>query len=328
MLKRWYGYIDGFVLIMLGAVALAVAAPELGTGNGPLHLGQVTKLGVSLVFFLHGAGLTPAKLVEGARNWRLHVFVQSYTFLLFPVIGVLLMVAFQSVLPPELLLGLFYLCALPSTVSSSVAMTSMARGNVSGAVFNATISGLIGMAATPLLVGLVAHASGAGIPLGKALTDVALQLLLPFALGQLARPLIGAWLVRNKAIVNKIDRLVIVLIVYQSFCEATAADLWTQYGATTIAIVAVLAGALLFVVLCCTNWTARRLRFSTEDEITAVFCGSKKSLAYGVPMARILFVGHPAVGLLVLPLMVYHQLQLIVCSVIAGRYARRAMVAV
>jgi sodium/bile acid cotransporter 7 len=116
---------------------------------------------------------------------------------------------------------------------------------------------------------------------------------------------------------------VIVLIVYQSFCDATAAGLWAQYGWSTIGTVMALAGALLFLALMCTRWTARRLAFSKEDEITAAFCGSKKSLAYGIPMARILFVGHPALGLLVLPLMVYHQLQLIVCSVVAGRYAKR-----
>jgi len=324
--KKLYDLIDGFVLIMLAAIAVALAAPELGTGDGPLHLGLVTSLGVALVFFLHGAALSRDKLVAGAKHWRLHTFVQVFTYVVFPLIGAALMFALHDQLPADLLLGVFFLCALPSTVSSSVAMTSMARGNVPGAIFNATISGLIGMALTPLLMGLVISASGASMPLGKALTGVALQLLLPFALGQLARPVIGAWLGRHKAITSKIDRSVIVLIVYSSFCDATAEGLWHQYSWQTIASVMALAAVLLFAILATTTFVARRLGFAIEDEITAVFCGSKKSLANGIPMAKILFAGHPALGLLVLPLMVYHQLQLIVCSVMASRYANREQI--
>lgn len=324
--KKLYDLIDGFVLIMLAAIALALAAPEVGTGDGPLHLGLVTSLGVALVFFLHGAALSRDKLVAGARHWRLHTFVQVFTYVVFPLIGAVLMFALRDRLPADLLLGVFFLCALPSTVSSSVAMTSMARGNVPGAIFNATISGLIGMALTPLLMGLVISASGASMPLGKALTGVALQLLLPFALGQLARPVIGAWLGRHKPITSKIDRGVIVLIVYSSFCDATAEGLWHQYSWQTIAAVMALAAVLLFAILATTTFVARRLGFAVEDEITAVFCGSKKSLANGIPMAKILFAGHPALGLLVLPLMVYHQLQLIVCSVMASRYANREQI--
>lgn len=324
--KKLYDLIDGFVLIMLAAIAVALAAPELGTGDGPLHLGLVTSLGVALVFFLHGAALSRDKLVAGAKHWRLHTFVQVFTYVVFPLIGAALMFGLRDQLPADLLLGVFFLCALPSTVSSSVAMTSMARGNVPGAIFNATISGLIGMALTPLLMGLVISASGASMPLGKALTGVALQLLLPFALGQLARPVIGAWLGRHKAITSKIDRGVIVLIVYSSFCDATAEGLWHQYSWQTIAAVMGLAAVLLFAILATTTFVARRLGFAIEDEITAVFCGSKKSLANGIPMAKILFAGHPALGLLVLPLMVYHQLQLIVCSVMASRYANREQI--
>jgi sodium/bile acid cotransporter 7 len=322
-LKKLYDLIDGFVLIMLAAIGVALLAPELGTGDGPLHLGLITSLGVALVFFLHGAAMSRDKLVAGARHWRLHTFVQSFTYIVFPLIGAVLVLTLRNVLPADLLLGIFFLCALPSTVSSSVAMTSMARGNVPGAIFNATVSGLIGMALTPLLMGLVISASGASMPLGKALTGVAMQLLLPFAIGQLARPLIGDWLAKRKKITTKIDRGVIVLIVYSSFCDATAAGLWHQYGWETIGAVMAISAVMLFVVLGLTTFTARRLGFSVEDEITAVFCGSKKSLANGIPMAKILFAGHPALGLLVLPLMVYHQLQLIVCSVMASRYANR-----
>ncbi|AGH84997.1 bile acid:sodium symporter [Ralstonia solanacearum] len=315
--------IDGFIRAMLVMVLLALLFPSLGASAGPLHLDIVTVLGVSLVFFLHGAALSREKIVEGARNWRLHLFVQSCTFVLFPLIGAAILVACKPFIPAELLLGVFYLCALPSTVSSSVAMTAMAKGNVPAAIFNATISGLIGMVATPLLMSFVIQASGAELPVGKALLGVAEQLLLPFVLGQLLRPAIGGFITRYKAIINKVDRAVILLIVFNSFADSTHAGVWSKYPWETIVAVAIMSGALLFVVLGATTWIARRFGFGLADEITAVFCGSKKSLANGVPMAKILFAGNPALGLIVLPIMIYHQLQLIVCSTLARRYADR-----
>lgn len=315
--------IDGFIQAMLVMVALALLFPSLGASDGPLRLDIVTVLGVSLIFFLHGAALSREKIVEGARNWRLHLFVQACTFILFPLIGAVILVVCRPFIPAQLLLGVFYLCALPSTVSSSVAMTAIARGNVPAAIFNATISGLIGMMVTPLLMGFVIRASGAELSVGKAMLGVAEQLLLPFVLGQLLRPAIGGLMTKYKSIINKVDRAVILLIVFNSFADSTHAGVWSKYPWETIVAVAAMSGALLFVVLGATTWLSRRAGFGLADEITAVFCGSKKSLSSGVPMAKILFAGNPALGLIVLPIMIYHQLQLIVCSALARKYADR-----
>ncbi|SMC27464.1 solute carrier family 10 (sodium/bile acid cotransporter), member 7 [Andreprevotia lacus DSM 23236] len=309
---------------MLCAVALALLWPAIGTSDGPLHLGLVTNLGVSLVFFLHGAALSRQSLKAGVSNWRLHAFVQSTTYLVFPLIGIVLVLAIRGALPPDLVLGVFYLCALPSTISSSVAMTSLGKGNVPGAIFNASLSNIVGMAATPLLIGIMVSTGGAHLPLGKAVLDIALQLLLPFVLGQLLRPWLADWLARNKPVISKLDRGVVVLIVYSSFCDSTAAGLWHNYAWWMLAVVFVLVGILLAVVLLGTTWISRSLGFSLPDEVAAVFCGSKKSLATGIPMAKLLFAGHPGLGLIVLPVMFYHQLQLLVCSVLARRYAERA----
>ena len=323
LLSPLLSQIDGFIRAMLVMVALALFFPALGASDGPLRLDIVTIVGVSLVFFLHGAALSREKIVEGARNWRLHLFVQSCTFILFPLIGAVILFVCKPFIPAELLLGVFYLCALPSTVSSSVAMTAMAKGNVPAAIFNATISGLIGMIATPLLMSFVIQASGADLSVGKALLGVAEQLLLPFVLGQLLRPVLGGFINKHKAIISKVDRTVILLIVFNSFADSTHAGVWSKYPWETIVAVAVMSSALLFVVLGATTWLSRRAGFSLADEITAVFCGSKKSLANGVPMGKILFAGNSALGLIVLPLMIYHQLQLIVCSTLARRYADR-----
>ena len=319
--------VDGFLAAMLGAVLLASLAPAVGASGGPLHLDAVTTVGVGLVFLLNGIGLSRDKLALGARNWRLHLFVQAATYLLFPLIGIAAMATLGGWLPRDLLVGFFFLCALSSTVSTSIAMTTLARGNVAAAVFNATLSSLLGMLITPLLVSLWLHAGGAGLSLREQLLDVTEQLLLPFMAGQLLRPLLAGWVARHKAITGKVDRIVIVLIVYNSFCNSAQAGLWTQYGIAPLLQTLLLTGGLLAIVLLVTTMAARRLRFTKEDEITAVFCGSKKSLATGAPMAKLLFGGTAAnpsaLGLIVLPIMFYHQLQLLVCSVIARRYALR-----
>lgn len=319
-LARWRP--DPLLLGMLAAVTAAALDPALGARNGPLHLGQVTAVGVGLVFFLHGAGLSLERLKAGAGNWRLHLLVQVFTFALFPLAGALISVSARGLLPRALLDGMFYLCALPSTVATSVALTAIARGNVAAAVFNATLSSLIGMLATPVLVNLWLHAAGSGLSLGQQLLGVARQLLLPFAVGLGAHRFIGGWLARQRTRLGWFDRAVIVLIVYNAFCDATAAGLWRDYGALTLTETLALCAALLVLALTATRLAARRLGLTVVDEIVAVFCGSKKSLAVGIPMARLLFGGNE-LGFIVLPIMFYHQLQLFVCSLLAQRYARR-----
>jgi len=318
-------FLDGFLLSMLTAVAIALAVPSIGTSGGVLHLDTVTAYGVALVFLLSGAGLSVDKLKLGAANWRLHLFVQLFTFGVFPLIGLLVTGLAAGHLPRELLIGFFYLCVLPSTVSSSIAMTTMARGNIAGAVFNATLSSLIGMVLTPLYISFWLHASTTqGAPLSEQFLKIGEQLLLPFAVGQALRPLVGNWLGRHKAITSKVDRGVIVLIVFNSFCDATAAGVWTRFGAEPLLLTALLTGGLLAAVLLMTKLVATRFAFDKEDEIAAVFCGSKKSLATGAPMAALIFGSSGSLGLIVLPIMLYHQMQLIVCSVIARRYAERS----
>ncbi len=313
---------DFFLAAMIGAVLLASLVPTLGASDGPLHLGLVTDLGVSLVFFFAGAGMSFANLRAGASNWRLHLLVQLSTFVLFPLIGAVIVLAGKPLFPRDLLTGFFYLCALPSTISTSIAMTSLARGNVAGAVFNATLSSLIGMVITPLLVNLWMHTSGHGGSLFDQFLKIAQQLFLPLLLGQVARRWIAGWMARHKRLTTVSDRLVILLIVFNAFSDSARAGLWSQYGWVTLLQTLLLSALLLGCALSLTRFAARRIGFAVEDEIAGVFCGSKKSLAVGVPMAKLL-LGDVPLGLIVLPLMFYHQLQLLVCTLMAKRYAAR-----
>lgn len=315
---------DWFLWGMALAVGLAWLFPEPGARGGWMHPELLTKGGVALIFFLHGAALSFAALRAGTLRWPLHLVVQLCTFLFFPLLGLAILALVGDRLPEGLRLGVFYLCALPSTVSSSVALTAAARGNVPAAVFNATLSSLIGIFLTPLWVGVLLKSGGQSLPLGKVILDLILWLLLPLALGQLSRPLIGAFVGRHKKRIAVVDRLTILLLVYTSFCDSFRQGVWTGHGPALLLTAVVGAGLLFAVVMLAVGKVSDALGFPPEDRIAAVFCGSKKTLASGVPMAQLIFGAHPAIGLILLPIMIYHPLQLILCGWLAGRWARRA----
>jgi sodium/bile acid cotransporter 7 len=313
---------DWFLLSMVLVTFLAWAFPGPGAPGGWMHPEVVTKAGVALIFFLHGLTLSFAALRAGVLNWRLHLFVQGCTYLLFPLLGLGLNAALGGQLAPELALGLFFLCALPSTVSSSVAMTAVARGNVAGAVFNATLSSLIGIVLTPLWVAWVMRTQGRAPELGPVFLDLLRWLVLPLVAGQVLRPWAGAWAQRHKPRIALVDRGTILLLVYTSFCDSFRQGVWTGHGVGQLLFLTLVCTVLFAVLMLLTGSFARSLGFSREDRIVAILCGSKKTLASGVPMAKLLFAGHPGLGLILLPIMIYHPLQLIVCGVLAERWGR------
>ena len=316
--------LDPFLLFLIGAVTLASVLPC--RGEGAAVMGWVTNGAITLLFFLHGAKLSREAILAGVGHWRLHLLVAASTFVLFPALGLLIRAAGGGWLKPGMSAGILFLCLLPSTVQSSIAFTSIARGNVPAAVCSATLSNVAGIFITPVLVGLFmgAEAKGGhgGVDL-HSIESIALQLLLPFILGHLSRPLTTGFLTRHKTLVGRVDRSSILLVVYTAFSAAVVEGLWKRLSASDIALVLILDAALLAVALVITTLASRLLGFPREDEIAIVFCGSKKSLASGVPMAGVLFP--PAmVGPMIVPLMLFHQIQLMVCAVMARRYAAAA----
>ena len=315
---------DRFVTLMVASAVLGFLLPELGASDGPLRLGLVTKFGIAFVFFLHGANLAPENLVAGVKNWKVHALIQATTFVMFPILGLVIYFGLAPVLPESSRLGFFFLAALPSTISSSVAMTVLGKGNVPAAVFNATLSGLLGLFLTPIMISIVTATASVQFSLLDAIINIALTLLAPFVVGQIARPVIKAFLTKNKPVISWIDRSVILLIVFTSFATSTAGGIWSRFSGLEITATLALVLILLAVAFSFTVFTSRRLNLSREDEVAAVFCGSTKSLANGAPIAQILFAGSPVLGVILLPLMLYHQLQLVGCALMAQRYARQA----
>ncbi len=313
---------DNFTLALVAAVILASLLPATGAVARGFDL--LTALLVALLFFLHGAKLSGEAVIAGLTHWRLHLTVLAATFVLMPLLGLALKPLLQPLVTPELYLGMLFLCVLPSTVQSSIAFVSVARGNVAAAVCSASASNLLGMFLTPLLAGLLfasMGAAGAAVSL-DAVGKIALQLLLPFVAGQVARRWIAGWVARHKALTKFSDQGTIVLVVYTAFSAAVVEGLWRQVPLPVLAGLLFSTAVLLALTLVLTTWGARRLGFDKADEITIVFCGSKKTLASGVPMAKVLFAAS-AVGTMVLPLMIFHQLQLMVGAALARRYAAR-----
>lgn len=311
--------IDGYLLLLLGTVLLATLLPARGAAATAVT--HAVTLAVALLFFLYGARLSPQEALAGARHWRLHLLILGCTFVLFPLLGEATRLLPDAVLPPQLFTGVLFLTLLPSTVQSSIAFTSIAGGNVAAAICAATFSSLLGILLTPLLAArLLPGPTGVTVDGGQVLAIV-LQLLVPFALGQLLRPRVGPWIARHRSLTTLVDRGSILLIVYSAFSEGVREGIWSRVTVPQLLWLAAVCLALLAAVLAFTRLAARRLGFARPDRITVQFCGSKKSLANGLPLATILFPAS-AVGLTVLPLMLFHQLQLMVCTVLAQRWAR------
>ncbi|MBD8599767.1 bile acid:sodium symporter family protein [Pseudomonas sp. CFBP 8772] len=311
---------DNFTLMLITVVIIASFLPA--TGQVAVGFGWLTNIAIALLFFLHGAKLSRESIIAGAGHWRLHLLVFGLTFVLFPLLGLALKPVLSPLIGKDLYMGILYLCALPATVQSAIAFTSLARGNIPAAICSAAASSLFGIFLTPLLVTLLLNVHGEGGSTLDAIIKISVQLLLPFIAGQITRRWIGAWVGRNKNWLKFVDQGSILLVVYGAFSEAVNEGIWQKTPIWDLAGLVGVCCLLLTLVLVAATLLSKLFGFNQEDRITILFCGSKKSLATGVPMAQVLFAGS-TIGLLILPLMLFHQIQLMVCAVVAQRYAKR-----
>jgi sodium/bile acid cotransporter 7 len=310
--------VDPFLLWLVGTV---IAASQLPARGAALEaFGFAADAAIVLLFFLHGAKLSREAVLAGIGNWRLHLMTLGFTYLLFPVLGLAAARVTGLVIDPALAQGLLFLALLPSTVQSSIAFTAMAGGNVAAAVCSASLSNLVGIVMTPLLVTLFIHSgSSADVDGLASVQKIAGQLLLPFVAGHLLRPLIGNWVDSHKKLLQPVDRSSVLLVVYSAFSAAVANGVWSRVGPFDLGVLLLASAVMLGLVIAINGVAARLAGLPRDDAIVLLFCGSKKSLVSGVPMAGALFA--PAqVGMVILPLMIFHQLQLFVCAWLAGRY--------
>ncbi|MBW7468799.1 bile acid:sodium symporter [Pontibacter aydingkolensis] len=315
--------LDWFLLALILVIVLAYLWPQLGVDREPVSLGDLAAYGVSVIFFFYGLRLSPEKLRIGLSSWRLHIVVQLCTFILFPLLVLPFHTLFEGSRNELLWLGTFYLAALPSTVSSSVVMVSIAGGNIPAAIFNASISSLIGIFITPLWMGLFLQASTESFDIWSIMGKLVLQVLLPVILGVVLHRFWGNFAENNKSKMRLFDQVIILLIVYTSFCESFARDMFSGYSISTLLILGVTMLALFFLVYGLIYFLSKLLGFNRDDSVTAIFCGSKKSLVHGTVMSKVLFPDANVVGIILLPIMIYHALQLLAASIISQQMARK-----
>lgn len=315
--------LEPFVLALVGMIILASVFPGPGLTEGPFSLKELTNYGVSMVFFFYGLKLNRAKMLGDLKNWKLHTLIHLSTFVIFP----LLILAVRHFADPTqssmLWMGIFFLATLPSTVSSSVVMVSIAEGNMAGAIFNASISSILGIFLTPLWMQLVMENSNSSSDFNSIIYKLLLQILLPVIIGILLNKKWGKVAEKYKKALRYFDQTTILLIVYTAFCESFAEHIFSQLSIFDLLLLGIGMLVLFFFIYYLITFLSKALHFNREDRITAVFCGSKKSLVHGTVMSKVLFPGSGAVGLLLLPLMMYHALQLIVASIIANKLQKQ-----
>ncbi|MEU4658728.1 bile acid:sodium symporter family protein [Streptomyces sp. NPDC023723] len=312
---RWMP-IDPYILLLLATVGLAALLPARGT-SADVANGAATAA-IAFLFFLYGARLSTREAMDGVKHWRLHVTVLACTFVVFPLLGLAARGLVPVLLTDPLYQGLLFCTLVPSTIQSSIAFTSIARGNVPAAICAGSFSSLVGIVVTPLLAAGLLGGTGGGFS-ADSLVKIVLQLLVPFVAGQLLRRWIGGFVARHKKVLGLVDRGSILLVVYTAFSEGMVRGVWHQVSPVRLAGLLAVEAVLLAVMLLLTWYGAKALRFGRADRIAIQFAGSKKSLAAGLPMASVLFGAHASLA--VLPLMLFHQMQLMVCAVIAKRRA-------
>lgn len=310
---------DPLIVLIILAVIIAIIAPARGSFAD--IFGQLTNVAIALLFLLYGARLSTQEALNGLKHWRLHLTILAFTFVVYPLIGIALR-SLTAVISNDMYLGILFLTLVPSTVQSSVAFTSIAKGNVAGAIVSASASNLVGVIITPLLV-MFLMGTGGGVHIDTPVFgEIALLLLAPFVLGQLTRRWVGK-VAQSKA-TKVVDRGSIAMVVYSAFSKGVVDGIWSSISLWDLAFLVVFAAIFVAFMLWLTRRASQKMGFNRADTIAIEFCGSKKSLATGLPMASVIFAsGGASLGLLILPLMIYHQVQLMMCSWLAARYAQR-----
>ncbi len=322
-MKTWFTK-NWFMIGMPIAVGLAWLFPDAGAKGGWMRTEITTKIAVAFVFLAQGLTLPGKALRDGASQWKLHLGVQGFGFVIFPLIGLTMDMLVGSQLDADLRLGFLFLCVLPSTIVMSVALTTVAGGNVAAAIFNAVLSNVLGVVITPMWVAWLMQTSDGSHNLGEVIREVSLLLLLPLVLGQIARQFgLKAWADLQRKKLSNISNFIILVIVFAAFCNSVKADLWSKHGWGTFITAGAGVGVLLALGLSGAYLVSRALAFGPRESVVMLFCGAQKSLATGVPLAKVIFGAHPGLGLILLPIMIYHPLQLFVCGAWGGRHLKK-----
>ncbi|MBU2919886.1 bile acid:sodium symporter [Winogradskyella psychrotolerans] len=314
--------VDKFVISIIIVIVLAYFFPEWGIESSQIPIDAISEIGISLIFFFYGLKLNPTQLKAGLKNWKLHLLVQGSTFLMFPLLILLLRPCIQNEAQETIWLAFFFLAALPSTVSSSVVMVAMAKGNVPAAIFNASISGIIGIVLTPLWMGLFVDSIQTDFDFTEIYIKLIVQIILPVILGLLLQRFLGDFARKHSSKLTLFDKSIILLIIYKSFAASFDNNIFSVVSFLDLLFLFIGVVTLFIIVYSLTGFISKKLQLNNEDRITAQFCGTKKSLVHGTVFSKILFGNMATLGIVLLPLMLFHATQILIISVIASKKSR------
>ncbi|PKQ60233.1 hypothetical protein BZG02_20220 [Labilibaculum filiforme] len=311
--------IDKFVLSIAAVISIAYFFPGWGTPGSKMPIDTISAIGISLIFFFYGLKLSPTKLKAGIKNWKLHLLIQTSTFFIFPLLILIFRPFIQNEEQEIIWLAFFFLAALPSTVSSSVVMVSIAKGNIPAAIFNASISGIIGVVLTPLWMGLFVQNAQADFNFIDIYVKLIVQIILPVLLGILLQRFWGEFAQKHNKHLTLFDKSIILLIIYKSFASSFEENIFSSVSLLDLLLLFCAVSLLFCIMFFSTGFLAKGMAFNTEDQITAQFCGTKKSLVHGTVFSKIIFGNLASIGIILLPLMLFHALQLLIISIVASK---------
>jgi len=314
--------IDKFVLFIIGTIIIAYFFPQWGTQDSNVPIDTISVIGIALIFFFYGLKLNPSQLKSGLQNWKLHLLVQGATFIMFPLLVLLFRPWIQNEEQETIWLAFFFLAALPSTVSSSVVMVSMAKGNVPAAIFNASISGIIGIVITPLWMGLFIVNTQTDFDFTDIYLKLIVQIIIPVILGLVLQRFLGELAHKYNSKLTVFDKAIILSIIYKSFAESFNNNIFSVVSFLDLSFIFIGVLILFIAAFTLTGYISRKLKLKKEDQITAQFCGTKKSLVHGTVFSKILFGNMAILGILLLPLMLFHAIQILIISIVAGKLAK------
>jgi sodium/bile acid cotransporter 7 len=314
--------IDPFVIAIALSIVVAYFFPQLGAADSVIPIDLISSLGISFIFFFYGLKLSTEAIRSGLKNWKLHVVVQGTTFLIFPLLVIAFYPLVKDTSNEVLWLSMLFLAALPSTVSSSVVMVSLAKGNIPAAIFNASISGIIGILITPLWLTSFIQEVNITSDFTHIYFQLGTEILLPLIIGLLLRKYWGEFARKNSRGLSLFDKSIILLIIYKSFVHSFEERIFEAISIADLLLMTSLVVVLFLVVYGITGLISKRLKFNLEDQITAQFCGSKKSLVHGTVFSKALFGQSSMLGLILLPLMLFHAFQILIISVLATRMGK------
>ncbi|GLC66844.1 hypothetical protein PLESTF_000482200 [Pleodorina starrii] len=246
------------------------------------------------------------------------------------ILGLGFAIGFAAAVPnfgsmnPDLVNGLVVAMTMPTTISTNVVFTKQSGGNEAAALVNAVIGNIIGIFVSPGWLYLYLGKSGQA-PYANVIRQLAVTIIAPLIVGQVVQYVFPDHVKKAQEKINfgKVGNLMIILLVWNTFCDTFHRDISLDAKSWVPMLFLEIGLFLTFSAMCLALATFVPLknifRFDKSDAVAVVMCGSTKTLALGMPLITVLYGKHAHVGVISLPLIIYHASQCLIGSLYIKR---------